>query len=85
MITARSTRDQLLTRTPGDSTDSRTRPPETITPLLTTLLIARPTRSPLSCTNLAGGCDGTWVRIGHRSLYRLNTGCTAHRSMCASK
>jgi len=56
-----------------------------MTPLLTMLLIARPTRSPESCTNLAGGCDGTWVRIGHSSLYRLNTGCTAHRSMCASK
>src|SRR6185437_13878277 len=65
MTTDRSTRDQLLTRTPGESTESRTRPPETITPLLTTLLIARPTRSPLSCTNLAGGWEGTWVRIGH--------------------
>ena len=56
-----STRDQLLTRTPGDSTHCRTRPPETITPLLTRLSIARPTRSPLSCTNLAGGSDGTEV------------------------
>src|SRR5450755_1009697 len=66
--TARSTRDQLSTRTPGDRTELRTRPPDTITPLLTTLLMARPIRSPASCTNLAGGCEGTWVRIGHRSL-----------------
>jgi 16S rRNA (adenine1518-N6/adenine1519-N6)-dimethyltransferase len=68
MMTERSTLDQELIRTPGDRTDWLTRPPETITPLLTTLLIARPIRSPLSCTNFAGGCEGTWVRIGHRSL-----------------
>src|SRR5215471_6508809 len=59
MITERSTRAHEFTRTPGESTESRTSPPETITPLLTTLLIARPTRSSVSCTNLAGGCDGT--------------------------
>src|ERR1035441_7624876 len=70
--TARSARAQLLIRTPGESTESRTSPPETMTPLLTTLLIARPTRSPSLCTNLAGGCEGTWVMIGPRSLYRLN-------------
>src|SRR6516162_10466008 len=58
-ITDRSTVDQLLTRTPGDSTDSRTVPPHTMTPLLTRLSSARPTRSPESCTNFAGGCDGT--------------------------
>src|SRR5215475_6545639 len=45
-ITERSTVDQLLTRTPGDSTDSRTVPPDTMTPLLTRLASARPTRSP---------------------------------------
>src|SRR5215471_14816219 len=66
--TERSTVDQLLTRTPGESTDSRTRPPDTMTPLLTMLSMARPTRSPESCTNFAGGWDGTWVRIGQRSL-----------------
>ena len=66
--TARSTVDQLFTRTPGERTESRTSPPETITPLLTMLLMARPIRSSLSCTNLAGGWEGTWVRIGHRSL-----------------
>ena len=55
--------------------------------LLTTLLTARPTRpeSSSSRTNLAGGCGGTWVRIGHCGLYRLNAGCGAHRSMCAAK
>src|SRR5712691_10090919 len=84
-MTARSTVDQLSTRTPGHSTDLRTSPPETMTPLLTRLDSARPTRSPLSCTNLAGGREGTLVWIGHRSLYRLKTGCSAHRSMCASK
>src|SRR5215472_19233935 len=68
MRTERSTRDHELTRAPGDSTDLTTRPPETMTPLLTTLLIARPIRSPLSCTNFAGGCDGTYVKIGHWSL-----------------
>src|SRR6185312_12330514 len=85
--TARSTHAQLSTRTPGDSTDSRTSPPDTITPLLTTLLTARPTRpeSLSSRTNLAGGCGGTWVRIGQCSLYRLNAGSGAHRSMCAAK
>src|SRR5215467_6975503 len=67
-ITARSTRDQLSTRAPGDRTESRTSPPEMMTPLLTTLLVARPTRSPSSCTNLAGGCADTWVKIGHWSL-----------------
>ncbi len=67
-ITARSTRDQLSTRAPGDRTEPRTSPPEMMTPLLTTLLIARPTRSPSSCTNLAGGWADTWVKIGHRSL-----------------
>src|SRR5436190_7577636 len=41
-ITDRSTRAQLSTRTPGESTDSRTSPPETITPLLITLLNAGP-------------------------------------------
>ena len=41
-ITARSTRARLSTRAPGDRTESRTSPPETITPLLTTLLTARP-------------------------------------------
>src|SRR6266571_5935203 len=70
-MTARSTVAQLSTLTPGQSTDLLTRPDS-----------ARPTRSPLSCTNLAGGKDGTLVRIGHFSLYRLNTGWTAHRSMC---
>src|SRR5437773_2203029 len=85
--TARSTQAQSSTRTPGDSTDPRTSPPDTMTPLLTTLLTARPCRpaSPSSKTNLAGGCGGTWVRIGHCSLYRLNAGCGAHRSMCAAK
>ena len=67
-ITDRSTADQLLTRTPGESTDSRTSPPDTMTPLLTRLSMARPTRSPESCTNFAGGRLGTLVRIGHRSL-----------------
>ena len=66
--TARSTVDHEFTRTPGDSTDPRTRPPETITPLETSESIARPTRSPLSCTNLAGGSASMWVRIGHSSL-----------------
>src|ERR1022692_506328 len=84
-MTARSTVAQLSTRTPVQSTDLRTSPPETMTPSLTRLEMARPTRSPLSCTNLAGGRDATLVRIGQRSLYRLKTGCTAHRSMCASK
>jgi len=84
-ITARSTRDQLSTRAPGDRTELRTSPPDTITPLLTTLLIARPTRSPSSWTNFAGGWEDTRVEIGQRSLYRLNTGFTAHRSMCALK
>src|ERR1035438_8287237 len=83
--TERSTVAQLFTRTPGESTDWRTRPPEMTTPLLTRLLIARPVRSPSSCTNLAGGRDGTAVRIGHCSLYRLKTGSSAHRSMWASK
>ena len=32
------------------------------------LSMARPIRSPESCTNFAGGWDGTWVRIGQRSL-----------------
>src|SRR5216683_7634949 len=85
MMTDRSTLDQELIRTPGDRTELRTKPPETTTPLLTTLLIARPMRSPVSCTNLAGGCDGTWVRIGHWSLYRLKIGWRAHRSRWASK
>src|SRR6202044_1953717 len=69
-ITDRSTADQLLIRTPGESTDSRTSPPDTMTPLLTRLSIARPTRSPESCTNFAGGRLGTLVRIGHRALER---------------
>ncbi|MGH3220580.1 MAG: hypothetical protein ACRDPY_18080 [Streptosporangiaceae bacterium] len=38
--TDRSTTDQLFIRTPGESTDRRTSPPETITPLLTRLSIA---------------------------------------------
>src|SRR5208283_1659216 len=67
-MTERSTEAQLLIRTPGESTDSRARPPETITPLLTRLLTARPTRSPVSCTNFAGGTEGTLVRIGQRLL-----------------
>src|ERR1700735_968363 len=66
--TARSTVDQEFTRTPGDSTQPRTSPPDTITPLETSESIARPTRSPLSCTNLAGGSGSLWVRIGHSSL-----------------
>src|SRR3954469_7558478 len=84
MITERSTMAKSSIRAPGDSTDSRTSAPETMTPLETTLLTAWPTRSPSSCTNFAGGCGGMWVRIGHWLLYRLNTGTTAHRSMCAS-
>src|SRR5690349_5218859 len=83
--TERSTVAQLFTRTPGESTDRRTRPPEITTPGLTRLSVARPTRSPASCTNLAGGIEGTWVRIGHLSLYRLKIGSTAHRSIWASK
>jgi hypothetical protein len=83
-ITERSTDDQLLTRTPGERTDLRTSPPDTMTPLLTRLSSARPSRSPSSCTNFAGGWDGTWVKIGHWLLYRLNLGVVAHRSMCAS-
>src|SRR6201999_1481830 len=66
--TARSTVDQEFTRTPGDSTDWRTRPPETMTPLDTRESIARPTRSPSSCTNFAGGSGSMWVRIGQRLL-----------------
>src|SRR5258707_15035953 len=81
----RYTRVKLLPRNPCESAELRTKPPETTTPLLTTLLIARPMRSPVSCTNLAGGCDGTWVRIGHWSLYRLKIGWRAHRSRWASK
>jgi hypothetical protein len=62
-----------------------TSPPDTRTPLLITLLTARPTGSPPEWTNFAGGWQGTWVKIGQRSLYRLNTGSTAQRSMCALK
>jgi hypothetical protein len=61
MITDRSTVAQLFTLAPGQSTDLRTSAPDTITPLLTRLSIARPTRSPLLCTNLAGASDGTLV------------------------
>ena len=70
MITDRSTRAQLSMRTPGESTDFRTFPPETITPFDTMLSTARPTRpfASSSCTNLAGGLLGTWVRMGQRSL-----------------
>ena len=84
-MTDRSTLAQLLTRTPGESTELRTRPPDTMTPLLTRLSAARPTRLRSSWTNFAGGWEGTWVRIGQRSLYRLNTGTGAQRSMWASK
>ena len=67
-ITARFTRDQLSIRVPGDRMELRTRPPETMTPLLTMLLTARPTRSWSLCTNLAGGCAGARVRMGQRLL-----------------
>ena len=50
-----STRDQLLTRTSGDSTASRTSPPETIA--VADHAVDR--SSPLSCTNLASGGEGT--------------------------
>src|SRR5262249_27224161 len=80
-MTDRSTVAQLLTRTPGESTELRTSPPDTMTPLLTRLSSARPTRSPESCTNFAGGSEGTWVRIGQRSLYRLETGVAGQRAM----
>src|SRR4029077_8010323 len=83
--TDRSIVAQLFTRTPGESTDWRTSPPEITTPGLTRLSIARPTRSPASCTNLAGGSDGTYVRMRHWSVFRLKIGSTAHRSIWASK
>ena len=82
--TARSTVAQLLMRTPGESTEPRTRPPDTITPLETSESIARPTRSPLSCTNLAGG-TGHVGEDGPPIVYRLNIGSTVRRSMCESK
>ena len=66
--TDRSTDAQLCRCTPGESTDSRTAAPETITPFDTMLSIALPTRSPSSWTNFAGGCEGMWVRIGHCAL-----------------
>ena len=56
------------TSTPGDRTESRTVPPETMTPGLTRLFIARPTRPGSSKTNLAGGCEPGLVRIGQRWL-----------------
>ncbi|CFR99654.1 Putative transcriptional regulator%2C GntR family [Mycobacterium tuberculosis] len=35
-------------------------------------------------TNFAGARFSDSPRIGHRLLYRLNTGCTDTRSICAS-
>src|ERR1700677_23481 len=83
--TDRCTLARLPTRTPGESTDSLTCPPEMITPLQMTLLTARPGRSSWSGMNLAGGSDGPPVRIGHLSLKRSTPGSSQHRSMCASK
>ncbi len=56
-----------------------------MTPLQTTLLTARPGASLSSRTNFAGGWQAIRVTIGQRSLYRLNGGITARRSMCALK
>src|SRR3984957_1425413 len=83
-ITARFTRDRPSMWTPGDRTELLIRPPA-ITPLLTTLSTARPGRSPSEWTNFAGGWHDILVTIGHWSLYRLNGGITARRSMCALK
>jgi hypothetical protein len=83
-ITARLTRDRPSTRTPGDRTEFFISPAD-ITPLLTTLLTARPGRAPSSWTNFAGGWQAIRVTIGQRSLYRLNGGITARRSICALK
>src|SRR5699024_5111206 len=47
--------DQECTRTSGESTEELTSPPETTTPGEMIESVACPTRSPLSCTNFAGG------------------------------
>lgn len=68
MSTAPLTSAPECTRTPGDSTERRTLPPDTMTPGLTSDSIAWPTRPGESCTNLAGGCEPTLVRIGQCRL-----------------
>jgi len=55
-----------------------------MTPGLTRLFIARPIRPGSSKTNFAGGCVPVLVRIGQCRLYKLKTGWTEIRSMCAS-
>ena len=69
----------LATRTFGDSTQSSIRPPEMMQPGLTIESVAVPSR-----VNLAPGICAMLLQIGQSLLYRLKTGSTETRSMCAS-
>src|SRR5262249_42886737 len=55
-------------RTPGDTTERRTVPPEMTTRAQTSELSACPTRPGSSKTNFAGGSGSSHVRIGHSWL-----------------
>src|SRR5262249_51136621 len=79
ITTLPSTYDPASSRTPGDSTELRTVPAETTTPLETIDSWAEP----LS-TNFAGGDCGGGGRVGQSPVLRLEIGCGAARSMCAS-
>ncbi|CNV79859.1 Putative transcriptional regulator%2C GntR family [Mycobacterium tuberculosis] len=79
MITLPSTIAPSSTTTFDDSTELRTEAAEMMLPAPTTDSCAEP---PL--TNFAGARFSDSPRIGHRLLYRLNTGCTDTRSICAS-
>ena len=69
----------VVDRDVEDNTELRTDAAEMMLPAPTTDSCAEP---PL--TNLAGARFSVPPRIGQRRLYRLNTGCTDTRSMCAS-
>src|SRR5690606_7072830 len=68
MSTEPSTSAHEFTRTPGESTDVRTSPPETTTPGEMIESVACPTRSPTEWTNFAGGSPVYPVCTGQESL-----------------
>src|SRR5690606_11535498 len=81
--TAESILQNEFIRTRGNSTDCTTTEPEIMHPLDTSEFSVISWMPEQSCTNLAGGSDSIWVRIGQFWSYISSSGVTDARSRFA--
>ena len=80
-----STRLKDCTCTPLNSTERRTREPDTMQPPATSESTAMPRRPSSSNTNLAGGKVSWQVQMGQSRSYRSSSGMVLVRSMLVAQ